>query len=43
LKKLGMIVVEPDVPAFRAAMKDIPSKWEDKWGKGLYEKLANIK
>ena len=43
LKKLGMIVIEPDVPAFRAAMKDIPSKWEDKWGKGLYEKLANIK
>jgi tripartite ATP-independent transporter DctP family solute receptor len=43
LKKLGMIVVEPNIQAFREAAKDVPKKFEDKWGKGVAEKLAAVK
>ncbi len=43
LKKLGMTVVQPDVEAFREAAKDIPKKFEDKWGKDTAARLAAIK
>ncbi|MFA6507428.1 MAG: DctP family TRAP transporter solute-binding subunit [Treponemataceae bacterium] len=43
LKKLGMTVVEPDVAAFREAAKDVPKKFEDKWGKGTADRLAAVK
>lgn len=43
LKKLGMTVIVPNVAAFREAAKDIPKKFEDKWGKGTAERLAAIK
>jgi TRAP-type transport system periplasmic protein len=43
LKKLGMVVVQPDVEAFREAAKGIPAKFEDKWGKGTFERLKSEK
>ena len=42
LKKLGMEVVQPDVPAFREAARGIPAKFEDKWGKGTFDRLKAI-
>lgn len=42
-KKKGMQVIAPDVEAFRkASMAAIP-KLEERWGKGLYEKLAAVR
>lgn len=35
----GMIVLKPDVEAFRKAVRDVPYKFEEKWGKGLYDKF----
>lgn len=43
LKKLGMIVVQPDVEAFRIAAKDVPKEFENVWGKGLADRIAAIK
>ena len=42
LKEKGMTVVEPDVDAFRKASESVHLKFEDKWGKGLYEKIVAI-
>ena len=39
VKKAGMIVIEPDIDAFREAVKDVPKKFENAWGAGLYEKV----
>ncbi len=35
----GMIVMKPDVEAFRKAVKDVPYQFEEKWGKGLYDRI----
>ena len=43
LKKLGMTVVQPDVKAFMDAAKDVPKKFEDKWGKDTAARLAAVK
>jgi tripartite ATP-independent transporter DctP family solute receptor len=43
LKSLGMTVVQPNVESFRAAARYIPKKFEDKWGKGLYERIVAVK
>ncbi len=43
LKKLGMTVVQPDVAVFREAAKDVPKKFEDKWGKDTAARLAAVK
>ena len=43
LQNEGMTVVEPDVEAFRKASEGVHLKFEDKWGKGLYEKIAAVK
>ena len=43
LKKLGMEVVQPDVEAFREAAKEVPPKFEDKWGKGTFDRLKAVK
>jgi TRAP-type C4-dicarboxylate transport system substrate-binding protein len=43
LKKLGMVVVQPDVEAFRRAAKDVPKEFENVWGKGLADRIAAIK
>ncbi len=31
----GVVVMKPDIEAFRKAVKDVPYEFEDKWGKGL--------
>jgi tripartite ATP-independent transporter DctP family solute receptor len=35
----GVIVMKPDVEAFTRAVKDVPYEFEDKWGKGLYDRV----
>ena len=42
-KKAGMTVVKPDLEAFRKASASVAPKFEATWGKGLYDKIANIK
>ena len=42
-KKAGMTIVKPDVEAFRKASASVAGKFEGIWGKGLYEKIVNIK
>ncbi len=42
-KKKGMQVITPDVEAFRKASMTAVSKLEEKWGKGLYEKIAEVR
>ena len=42
-KKKGMQVITPDVEAFRKASMTAISKLEEKWGKGLYEKIAAVR
>jgi TRAP-type transport system periplasmic protein len=42
-KKKGMQVITPDVAAFKKASMAVIPKMEAVWGKGLYEKLAEIR
>jgi TRAP-type transport system periplasmic protein len=42
-KKAGMTVIQPDVEAFRKASMGAKEKLEGVWGKGLYEKIVNVK
>lgn len=42
-KKAGMTVVQPDVEAFKKASTGAREKLESVWGKGLYEKIVNVK
>jgi tripartite ATP-independent transporter DctP family solute receptor len=42
-KKKGMTVITPDVEAFRKASMTAIPKLEEKWGKGLYERIATIR
>ncbi|MFI5341681.1 MAG: sialic acid TRAP transporter substrate-binding protein SiaP [Candidatus Methylomirabilales bacterium] len=42
-KKKGMQVITPDVAAFKKASMAVIPKMESVWGKGLYEKLAEIR
>jgi len=42
-KKAGMTIVKPDVEAFRKASASVAGNFEGIWGKGLYEKIVNIK
>ena len=39
IKDYGVTVIEPDNDAFRRVVKDVPYKFEDKWGKGLYDRV----
>jgi tripartite ATP-independent transporter DctP family solute receptor len=40
--KSGMTVIEPDVDSFRKpVLATLPAKFEAKWGKGLWDRLAN--
>jgi tripartite ATP-independent transporter DctP family solute receptor len=41
LQNLGMVIVEPDVEAFREATKVVAEIFEDKWGRDLYEAIVN--
>ncbi len=39
-KKAGMTVIEPDLESFRKpVLAAVPKMFEEKWGKGLFEKL----
>ena len=36
-----MTVIEPDVESFRKpVLASVPAKFEAKWGKGLWERIA---
>ena len=35
----GMVIMKPDTAAFSQAVKDVPFKFEEKWGAGLYERV----
>jgi len=35
----GMIVMKPDLEPFRKAVRDVPYQFEDRWGKGLYDRV----
>ncbi len=40
-KKAGMTVIEPDLDSFRKpVVASVPKMFEEKWGKGAYDKLA---
>ena len=43
LKAEGMTVIEPDIAAFRKATSQIYKDYEDKWGKGLFERIVDTK
>jgi tripartite ATP-independent transporter DctP family solute receptor len=43
LKEKGMVIVQPDVKAFRGATKDVWKKVSEKWEPGLYEKIQAVK
>ena len=42
-KKKGMQIITPDVEAFRKASMTAIPKLEEKWGKGLYEKIVAVR
>ena len=43
LKAKGMTVIEPDVELWRKPVLDtVPKKFEDKWGKGVFESLLAL-
>ena len=40
-KAAGMTVIQPDVESFRKpVIASVPAKFEAKWGKGLWERIA---
>jgi TRAP-type C4-dicarboxylate transport system substrate-binding protein len=40
-KAAGMTVIQPDVESFRKpVLASLPAKFESKWGKGLWERIA---
>jgi tripartite ATP-independent transporter DctP family solute receptor len=42
-KKSGMNVIEPDLESFRKpVLASVPAKFEAKWGKGLWERIAAL-
>ncbi len=42
-KAQGIEIIEPDVDSFRAAtMGQVPAKFSEKWGAGMYEKLQSM-
>lgn len=43
LKDQGMVVTQPDIAAFREAVKPVYEKYEDKFGKELIESILNTK
>jgi TRAP-type C4-dicarboxylate transport system substrate-binding protein len=37
----GMTVIQPDIESFRKpVLASLPAKFESKWGKGLWERIA---
>nr|HPI98623.1 TRAP transporter substrate-binding protein DctP [Synergistales bacterium] len=43
LKDQGMVVTEPDLPAFREAVKPVYEKYEEKFGKDLIDSILSTK
>ena len=43
LKAKGMVVVQPDLTAFRAATKDVWKMFADKWEPRLYERIQEVR
>ncbi len=43
LKEKGMVIVQPDVNAFREATKDVYKKFADKWEPRLVERIREVK
>ncbi len=43
LKEKGMVIVQPDVNAFREATKDVYKKFADKWEPRLVERIQEVK
>jgi TRAP-type transport system periplasmic protein len=40
-KAAGMTVIQPDVESFKKpVLASVPAKFESKWGKGLWERIA---
>lgn len=43
-KKGGMIVIDPDLESFRRpVLASVPAKFEAKWGKGLWDRIAAMR
>jgi len=43
-KEKGMIIIKPNVEEFRSAvLKVVPKMFEKKWGKGMWEKIQQVK
>ena len=41
-KTAGMTVIQPDIESFRKpVLASVPAKFESKWGKGLWERIAS--
>ncbi|MGL5445765.1 MAG: sialic acid TRAP transporter substrate-binding protein SiaP [Rhabdaerophilum sp.] len=39
----GMTVIEPDLESFRKpVLADLPKRFEEKWGKGMWDRLQNM-
>jgi TRAP-type C4-dicarboxylate transport system substrate-binding protein len=42
-KAAGMTVIQPDLESFRKpVLASLPAKFESKWGKGLWERIATL-
>ena len=43
-KKAGMEVIQPDYESFRKpVLETVPKMFESRWGKGLFERIADTK
>jgi TRAP-type C4-dicarboxylate transport system substrate-binding protein len=43
-EKQGMTIITPDVAEFRKTVLDsVPAMFEEKWGKGLWDEIQNVK
>ena len=42
-KAAGMTVIQPDIENFKKpVIASVPAKFESKWGKGLWERIAAL-
>ncbi|MEW6068885.1 MAG: sialic acid TRAP transporter substrate-binding protein SiaP [Nitrospirota bacterium] len=42
-KKYGMIIIHPDIEAFRKNARKVYAEFENEWGKGMYDKIYNMR
>ena len=43
MQSKGMQVIQPDVESFRKATQPVIKQFEEQWGKGLYERIQEVK